>query len=183
LKRATLVGVLALLVASPASALLIDNGDITTDDAANMEWLDLTLTQGLTTAEALAANPGFVVATIAQVETLYTNAGFATLTNIWNDANAPGAIALMGLMGCTDGCASGNFPKATGFVADGGSLDVYGFDAQLSSGVIFRAKAFNTSIDGASGHYLVRPSIIPEPSTALLLGLGLVGMGLGRRRR
>jgi hypothetical protein len=68
-RRKCLVSVAAvcLLVAVPAHATLINLGTITRDPFLGIDWLDPVETAGLSIAEALAANPGWEVATGGQV--------------------------------------------------------------------------------------------------------------------
>jgi hypothetical protein len=188
LKQATLVGVLALLVASPASALLIDNGNSMIDQGTNLEWLDLTQTLGDSPATALANNSTYSIATDAQVLQLFTNAGFALpLGTGFSIPDLPAAVDLLDFLGCTNGC-TGNFPQGRGFaerVASPGNYvrPLYGRSTTGGDAVVVTGFSNGSAGITGNGVFLVRPSIIPEPSTALLLGLGLVGMGLGRRRR
>lgn len=57
---------IALLVAGNARAALIDNGDFTTDDVSGLDWLDLSLTDGMTFALAEATYAGWSLASSAQ---------------------------------------------------------------------------------------------------------------------
>ncbi len=112
-KRLALVCTLvSCLVATNAHAILMEKvGDptITVDTMTNLEWLDLTQTTGLSFADALASpfvmSDGFAHATRAQVETLYTNAGFDTLNGTFSTGSRkPG--------GCQQGLcdATGRWP-------------------------------------------------------------------------
>jgi hypothetical protein len=59
--------VFIVAVADRASATLIDLVLITRDPDQGIDWLDPTETVGLSVSEALAANPGWEVATGGQV--------------------------------------------------------------------------------------------------------------------
>ena len=109
--RLLLVAVVVLLT-SPASAVLIDNGITMIDTGTNMEWLDLTQTVGQTPAAALAAVnalPASPAANAVFPQTAHRNVtinavlteffcitlGFATLT--------PHRKQAMMMSGCTVG--------------------------------------------------------------------------------
>lgn len=67
-----------MICASSSSALLIDNGMSTTDTDTNLEWLDLTATNGLSYADALSSTfvtiDGYRSATSLEVAQLFTDA-------------------------------------------------------------------------------------------------------------
>jgi len=176
--------VLALSVtAGSLQAALVDNGTSMIDTATGLKWLDLTETQGLSWNEVEASThvtvDGYAHATVAQVITLFNNAGFLTTDNTNNVANDPAAADLLAYLGCTQFCGTVN---ATG----------RGFAAWTTAGYTTRpnyhssglgAGAATTSLlsnnldltDSTAGHYLVQ--VVPVPAAAWLFGsaLGLLG--------
>jgi hypothetical protein len=175
------------VLAAPASAVIIDNGTSAIDTATNLEWLDLTQTQGMTLnavqSSALVQTDGWVWATTAQVTTLFTNAGFLTTNNTNNPANDPAAALLLNALGCTQFCGTVN-ATGRGFADNGApwfSRPNYHTSGLGAGAVVISLQTTNLDLaDSTSGHFLVRA--IPEPGTALLVSTGLLMFGARRRR-
>jgi len=186
--RAVAVACAWLLCTNPALAALIDTGnDSVIDTTSNLEWLDLHLTDGQSVNQALANNPGWSLASDAQVTALLIGAGFSALDNTSRAVDRPVALSLLSLFGCTNFCA-GNFELARGFATwSGGGLTRPLFGLSTLPSPTGGGYAAITSlltpdydlVDATAGVYLIR--VVPEPGTVVLVGLGLVTLARIRR--
>jgi hypothetical protein len=175
------------LVAAPASAIVIDNGISVIDTSTNLEWLDLTQTQGLSWNQAEASTfvtvDGYVHATDEQVITLFGNAGFGALTNTSNLLNDPAGALLLGALGCTQFCGTVN-ALGRGFADWNGAQITRPFYRASPLGAAAATTSGLTAdfdlVDTTAGHYLVR--VVPEPAASTLFGAGLLLLGIHRRR-
>jgi hypothetical protein len=179
--------------ASSSSATLIDNGPSTTDTGTNLEWLDLTLTNGLSYADALLSTfvtvDGYRSATSLEVAQLFTNAGIGTQDNLAREVDFAGATTLLNTLGCTltpSVCATTANPGATGYAEwspGAGRRALYRTDIiNGGRGAATIQSSFATGATAGIGTFLVR-NVVPEPSTSLLLLGGLAMLGVRRRRR
>lgn len=172
-----------MLLGAPASATLLDLGSITRDTASGLDWLDVSESVGFTFDEIEAGVGGFGQAgwrhaNTAEVCGLFTqfasfpcpgNSGFGFVSE---------ARALIELVG-----SAPNPLLTSGLFADGQDPQRVGdavANALPIAGILgINLDAIPVDAIPRGGHSLVRP--IPEASTALLLALGLVGMGVRRR--
>ncbi len=173
LKPVMLVGSLALLLASSASATLFDSGTSMIDTDTGLEWLDLTETIGdswnQVEASSFVAVDGYVHATEAQVETLFRNAGFLTTDAAADPSNDTAANTLLNFLGCTQFCGTGNV-LARGFADwNGAGTTTRPFYRAGGLGAAAATTSGLTSNldlqDATAGHYLVRAV---APGTDLL---------------
>lgn len=186
----------ALLAASPVSAnaaLLVGSatysvaGDLTEvqDGALTYQFLDLTSTQGLSQAVALATygSGGFTVATSVEMTALYNAFGFTYVaTNGFaplGDLTPAEATSFIDYFGDTfDGASLGTYIDAT----YGQSYNCIGFDVCATNG--FNNFEDVSGGDALLGVYLVRTAAeIPEPAMLALFGLGAAALGFARRRK
>ena len=179
------------LLSGNVHAILIDNATSMIDSDTGLEWLDLTETLGWswnqTEASSYVTNDGYVHATVDQVTTLFTNAGFLTTNNVNNPANNQAAADLLAFLGCTQFCGT-NFETGRGFADNGGGWTVRpNYHAgPLGAGAAVISLFSNNFdlVDLTAGHFLVREAVtVPEPSLLALLSIGLLGMGVAIKCR
>jgi hypothetical protein len=64
------------------------------------------------------------------------------------------------------------------------TLEAIDLSAYASDALVFFNAAFDGASDGAESFFIVgREATVPEPGTLMLMSLGLLGLGLARRRR
>ena len=180
----------------PGNIYPANNGYLTRDTATGLEWLDVSLTTGMTreqVADELGVGGmfyGFSFGTEAQYASLINAAGIPWgVGGEWNaqDLNEYYAtIAFAGMVGAQF------FNLYEGVSAAGAYL------ADNSAGSLWLTERYSSldcpdyCADGGAQYggpvvvamsWLVRSVPIPEPPALVLLGLGLAGIGFMRRRK
>jgi hypothetical protein len=173
---------------SPAHAILIPVGNTTVDTATGLAWLDLTDTDGMSPAEALAANPGFRLALNTEVMTLFLNGGMTAGDGVSRPQDFADATNLVALLGAT--LMSATTPSAQGWAADSVFAGVFRDPFVQANTISLTGRAtfgnFFGPADGIDDVGVFLVTAMPEEETALLLvfgGLGLVGINEVWRRR
>jgi hypothetical protein len=193
-----LLPLLLLFTGFQANAVIIDQTATTLDTDTGFEWLDMSYTDGISYAAALAGSNlfeggGWRNASYSEVVELASNAVGYDITSTFGSASLSytGLRALTDFMGAT--YESGTKSFVIGNVNIGGGLDRAQFGYISSSflghkGFFRNNNSSNVNDDKDDpfptvGTFLVRSSAVPEPSIIALFGLGLVGIGFARRRR
>ena len=192
------IGVIAaiLLSASVQAMPLLDQGDVTLDSSTGMEWLDLTLTAGMSYNEVMLTDfvvvDGFRYATKEELDLLYQNAGvFDTGGPDSMPQNYEPAKLLLELMGCTSGLLSSEFACdgieedwSWGMYlrSDGTWMSMIDAVHDVNRGIV-TTSSFYWGDDSRSwredvGSFLVRdfPEPISSPSVLGLLILGVISV-------
>lgn len=199
-----IVGILITFSFSQYSAArIVDHGTYTEIDG--LDWLDLSLTTGLSLQNALDENPGWTVATKSQYQSMFAN--FEIFGDGLYDGEASNEtrdsrqftihqLAADGIIQNQFSDLFGNtfthesYLYSWGLYHDNGNIKLGGLYENDTQANTFDSY---TSIYGTGygfsnsnmGTFLVRPSevTVPEPMVLALMGLGLVGIvGVNRRR-
>lgn len=197
---------LVLLIPSSGSASLIasdfavpGDGLLTYDDTTGFEWLDLTVTYQSSYADVQSqlgsggAYAGFSIAAASEVVALFASGGWTGSTAVPSPSFSYGdpghlaeVIAIVTLIGDTH--PNPDRVASYGLVSDALASGNHHYSILFSevSSTTSTSSHNNFSWDpntpfNPGGVFLYR-SAVPEPSTALLVGLGLLGMASRGRR-
>jgi hypothetical protein len=189
-RRAAVAVMVACLAGTGAQAALVDNGNSLIDTATNLEWLDLTETQGQTVNQVLSSSfvtvDGYAYATTDQVATLFANAGFVTGVSDTDPLNDPAAALLLSGLGCTQFCSPGTNATGRGWADFGGGFNYRPFYANTGLGaqyaIISLGNASEDFADETAGVYLVR-TVVPVPAALWLFVSAFGLLGWFRRRQ
>ncbi len=198
---AAVLGATALLAGGVANAALVKQGQFTLDTATNLEWVDLTATQGLSVDQVLGGaggwvGQGFQYASFGQVGQLLNDAGYAGSTADYSTmrlvADNTSANAFLGDFGST---SPPNF--TFGFMAPFPCGRTIGEDTVCTDYVQINANGngdmgyaipdsgpFGISVGrDYVGSFLVRSVPEPDACATMLAGLGLLAALVRRKRR
>ena len=185
--------ILLLSSTTGAQAALIANGDFTTDTDTGLDWLDHSVTAGLSfnqvTAELGAGGlfEGWQVATLDQAQTYLTNAGWIgpfDPTNTLN-VNFVSALEAMTTDSFLDDPLGGlGMDRFTFDPADDlGDLSLVDTQGSGITSYSFTAPVDPSVSDPGTSTFLVRATVVPVPAAVWLFVSGLVFLiGSARRR-
>jgi len=198
LSACALTAVLATFSA-PAKATLIVAGDTVIDPTTNLQWLDASFTRNMSPNQALAANPGYQLATWAQVQTMFEDNGIpaSVLPNTLYDPSnfldlAAPLLSLFNYSILSSGPPAlpplGSSYETRGNVLDtsGTTSDLVDFtveNALFQQGILIKLLAGN-NLDNSGGDnfdFLVQAT--PVPPSLVLFASGLLGLFVLRHRR
>jgi hypothetical protein len=192
---------------APANASLIVEGNAVLDPATNLQWLDANVTENMSPNQALAANPGYQLATWSQVETLlvdngipasvlpntpatpYDPSNFLTLSQpllaLFNYSIFPPGTATLPTLGSSYE-TPGNVLNTSGTGAGLVQFEIQ--NALFSQGITVTYSDFSNNLGNGGGgdfDFLVMPVATPIGATLPLFagGLGVVGYLTRRKKR
>jgi hypothetical protein len=201
LHRSTLVLCLAAstfaLVGFSDGALIVrdwqvpGDGALTLDTATGLQWLDLTVAAQRSVIDVSGQLcqgcefAGFRYAHESEVRTLLSHADIPGQLGDWDSINYEPILDLQELIGLT----RASFGETFGATGDQGASTAYvlgiGIQQQSNpaSSVFEQGRVLTNDVitpdrTAFIGHWLVTP--VPEPSTALLMGLGIAGLASRR---
>ena len=196
--------VAAMVLTTSVNAALIDNGNYTTDNSNNLEWLDLTFTDGLAYSSALSAassveGGGWKYATKQQVNLMWSQVFPADWTplndgRLYSKDYREEVDHFSSLFGLTYEYPT-NTQSFGWFLDDNGNLKMAGVlnvrgSLENSDDRMFGADHtldYNDRLetgDSRFGTYLVRTSVVPVPAALWLFSSGLIGLvGFARRKK
>ncbi len=198
-----ILGVLLCFVFVSADAALIDNGTYTTETASGLDWLDLSLTTGMSMEDALAANSQWRYATNSEVENIFgqlfdgyfnteaggwslsSNGAYADqLTDVTNFENLFGATQIFFSFPLTQRFVFGLYEDEAGVIRVMGTQfsTQPGFTQTVVEGMDFTQVLDTTTAVTGRGTFLVRSSVVPIPAAIWLFGSALGLVGFLRRR-
>jgi hypothetical protein len=180
-----------------AAAALIDNGSFTTDTTQALDWLDLSATVQMSSAGALAANPGWRLASNAEVESIFWRSFDGYYDSIGDQSDSDygsyadqtvDAVNFQSLFGLT--YQNGLEHHSYGLYKD--EEDIWRLmgayvepDKDIVYGLNGNQDYWRTDDRGyvARGIYLVRATVVPIPAAFYLFASGLGLLGWFRRRK
>lgn len=190
-------------IAAPVNAAFISGGSgskqYVEDTATGLKWLQLTNSDNMLYADALAAHPNYQLATVNQVETLFTNAGFTNITHGCCDTQngleslvdsffltfTPNYVDLTsGFYLLRGWLNNGDGTYGLGLIDKG---EQYGWQQVITVDYNHETTDISSRKQSGVAYWLIQTNgstpTIPEPATIALLGFGFAGMGYIQRRR
>ena len=201
--RKSVLAFVTLVLSGSVSAALIDNGIYTTDTVSGLDWLDLSVTSDQSYNSAEANNPGWRLATNAEVENIFNVMfiGYSDTDDRGWSHSSQGAysnqyadiIDFNDLISLTDESVEGRYISYGLYEDEDGLLRLLGtlinlsFDPDLHVvyGTNFNGEyeIYRTEGYSIAGVYMVRTEVVPVPPAVWLFGSGLLGLiGLARRK-
>jgi hypothetical protein len=169
-----------LALALPCHAQLVDMGQLTYDPASKLTWLDVSLTDNISLADAHALWPGFRDATFDEVSLLFDHAGLPARGGYAEQPIFGNVASLLGATLYQDGR-----PELIGTVA---THHVFALDFAWVNGLpvyqVSRGQgwSFNANYPAEGiGHWMVS---VPEPGVVAIVVVALLlAMRTARRQR